>query len=165
MAYSIRTMDKKDWPSVKRIYEQGIATKNATFETEAPPYEQWIHQSLSSCRMVLEENQTIFGWCKLSAVSARQAYAGVGEVSVYVDPAEIGKGIGNLLLRELIQASENEGFWTLQAAIFPENEASVKLHLNNGFRIVGLRERIGKLDSIWRDNVFMERRSKIIGVD
>ncbi|WKA56142.1 GNAT family N-acetyltransferase [Planococcus shixiaomingii] len=165
MAHTIRTMTEQDWPSVKRIYEQGIATKNATFEKSAPTYEQWIRQATPACRLVLEEQQNILGWCKISRVSTREVYAGVGETSVYIDLNEKGKGIGTLLLQELIRHSENEGFWMLQAAIFPENEASIKLHLNNGFRIVGVRERIGKRDGVWRDNVFLERRSNVVGVD
>lgn len=165
MAHSIRTLEEKDWPAVKRIYEQGMETKNATFETEAPPYGQWISQSPSSCRLVLEEDGKIHGWCKISRVSTRKVYCGVGEISVYIDPAQKGKGLGTLLLQEVIRQSEKEGFWTLQAAIFPENKASIQLHLKNGFRVVGIRERIGKRDGVWRDNVFMERRSKTVGVD
>lgn len=165
MCYTIRNVTQEDWPQLKRIYEAGIATGLATFETQATSYEKWIDYTHPACRLVLEEQNQILGWCKLSVVSSRKVYKGVGEVSVYVHPEQKGKGLGNLLLQELIRTSEKEGFWTLQAAIFPENHASLQLHLKNGFREVGFRERIGKLDGVWRDNVFLERRSRVNGTD
>jgi L-amino acid N-acyltransferase YncA len=165
MTYTVRIMTDKDWPSVKSIYEAGIATGIATFETQAPPYEQWSQNSRPACRLVLEEQSQILGWCKVSAVSSRKAYQGVGEVSVYVHPDAKGKGIGDSLVKALIHASEQEGYWTLQANIFPENEASIHLHVKNGFREVGRREKIGKLAGVWRDNVLLERRSQTVGQD
>ncbi|GKW46970.1 GNAT family N-acetyltransferase [Planococcus sp. NCCP-2050] len=163
MHRSIRTFATADWPAVKRIYEAGLATGLASFETEAPSYENWADQTESACRLVLEEGQQIIGWCKVSAVSSRQVYKGVGEVSVYVDPAHKGKGIGMALLQALICASEAQGFWTLQASIFPENHASLQLHLKNGFREVGRRERIGQRAGVWRDTILLERRSQVNG--
>lgn len=164
MNCTIRTLIKEDWPAVKRIYEAGLATGLATFETEVPSYEKWADQTSSACRLVLEEQHQILGWCKLSSVSSRKVYEGVGEVSVYVDPAYKRKGIGNVLLQALIRTSEEEGFWTLQARIFPENHASLRLHLKNGFREVGRRERIGKLNNVWRDTILLERRSQVMGM-
>ena len=165
MSYTIRTLVKEDWPTVKRIYEDGLATGLATFETEVPSYEKWVNQTSPACRLVLEEQHQILGWCKLSLVSSRKVYEGVGEVSVYVDSAHKGKGIGNLLLQALIRASEEEGVWTLQASIFPENHASLQLHLKNGFREVGRRERIGQLTGVWHDTILLERRSRLNGWD
>lgn len=164
MRHTIRILIQEDWPAVKRIYEAGLATGLATFETEVPSYDEWTNQAPPGCRIVLEEQQQILGWCKLSYVSSRKVYEGVGEVSVYVDSAYKGKGIGNELLQALIQISEQEGFWTLQASIFPENHASLQLHLKNGFREVGRRERIGKLDGVWRDTILLERRSQVNGM-
>lgn len=161
MNFEIRQLTQEDWSEVKWIYEAGIATGMATFETEAPSYEDWIRQTNPACRLVIVQHQRVLGWCKLTAVSSRKVYKGVGEVSLYVHPSQKGKGLGNRLLKELIRVSEKEGFWTLQAAIFPENEASLHLHLKNGFRIVGNRERIGKLAGVWRDNLLLERRSQL----
>ncbi|MGI2326742.1 GNAT family N-acetyltransferase [Planococcus sp. YIM B11945] len=164
MSQSIRTLIEEDWPAVKRIYEAGLATGLATFETDMPSYEEWANQAPPGCRLVLEEQHQILGWCKLSSVSSRKVYEGVGEVSVYVHPAYKGKGIGNLLLQALIRTSEQEGFWMLQASIFPENPASLLLHLKNGFREVGRRERIGQLNGVWRDTILLERRSQVNGI-
>lgn len=163
MTYTIRPLMKEDWPDVRRIYEAGLATGLATFETEVPSYEKWINHSSPACSLVFEEQHQILGWCRLSPISSRKVYEGVGEVSVYVDPTHNGKGIGNLLLQALIRTSEEEGFWTLQASIFPENHASLSLHLKNGFREVGRRERIGKLVGVWRDTILLERRSRLNG--
>lgn len=165
MSYTIRTLTESDWLAVKAIYEAGMATGQATFETQARPYEEWSQNSRPACRLVLEHENQILGWAKVSAVSARQVYKGVGEVSVYVHPDAKGKGIGDALMKGLIQKAEQEGYWMLQANIFPENEASVQLHLKNGFRKVGRRERIGKLAGVWRDNVLLERRSQTVGQD
>ncbi|MCE3278935.1 MAG: N-acetyltransferase family protein [Bacteroidetes bacterium] len=160
----IRELKESDYSSVKEIYEQGIATKNATFETSAPDWEEWDKKYLSNCRFVAEENGSVVGWAALSAVSGRCVYAGVCEVSVYVHKDFNGKGIGRKLLSSLIEASEKNNIWTLQAGIFPENKASIKLHLYLGFREVGRRERIGQMDGIWRDTVLLEKRSNIVGV-
>jgi len=153
------------WYEVKRIYEEGIATGNATFQTEAPTYEEWNRGHLTISRFVAVENEEIIGWAALTAVSSRCVYAGVAEVSVYVASSVRGKGIGNALLQALIKSSEENNLWTLQAGIFPENIASIKLHEANDFRIIGIREKIGKMNGVWRDTVLLERRSKLVGND
>jgi L-amino acid N-acyltransferase YncA len=152
------------WPSVKAIYESGIATGNATFQTTAPEWDEWDKGHVVACRLVAIENDQILGWAALSAVSGRCVYAGVAEVSVYVHPNARGKGVGDQLLRELIGESEKHGFWTLQAGIFPENAPSVRIHEKNGFRILGRREKIGQMNGKWRDTLLLERRSLTIGV-
>jgi len=153
------------WYEVKRIYEEGIATGNATFQTEAPTYEEWNRGHLTISRFVAVENEEILGWAALTPVSGRCVYAGVAEVSVYVASSVRGKGIGNALLQALIKSSEENNLWTLQAGIFPENIASIKLHEANDFRIIGIREKIGKMNGVWRDTVLLERRSKLVGND
>ena len=153
------------WYEVKRIYEEGIATGNATFQTEAPTYEEWNRGHLTISRFVAVENEEILGWAALTPVSGRCVYAGVAEVSVYVASSVRGKGIGNALLQALIKSSEENNLWTLQAGIFPENIASIKLHEENDFRIIGIREKIGKMNGVWRDTVLLERRSKLVGND
>lgn len=164
MDYIIRPAVESDWPQIKQIYEAGMDSGLATFETKAPSYEYWSDSETSNCRLVIESGTQILGFCKLLLVSKRPVYSGVGEVSIYIDPGHSGKGIGQKLMEALIQASEQQGFWTLEAKIFPENEASIRLHKNNGFREVGVRERIGKRDGIWRDNVLLERRSQLNGI-
>lgn len=164
MEYTIRPAVESDWPEIKQIYEAGMESGLATFETKAPSYELWSDSEISHCRLVIESATQIRGFCKLSLVSKRTVYSGVGEVSIYVDPVHSGEGIGHKLMQALIHASEQQGFWTLEAKIFPENEASIRLHKKNGFREVGVRERIGKRDGIWRDNVLLERRSTINGI-
>lgn len=161
----ITQMNPQDWPEVKRIYEAGIATGNATFQTEAPSWEDWDKAHVEDPRLIAIDNNKILGWAALTPVSSRCVYAGVGEVSVYVDPGVQGKGIGKLLLGELIRHSEQKGFWTLQAGIFPENKASIKIHEDLGFRIIGRRERIGKMNGVWRDTVLLERRSQVTGIE
>ena len=151
------------WEEVKRIYEEGIATGNATFQISAPAWEEWNNAHLQTCRLVAIDNDTVIGWAALTPVSGRCVYAGVAEVSVYVAAAVRGKGIGSLLLRALIKASEKNNLWTLQAGIFPENKSSKKMHEANGFRVIGTRERIGKMNGTWRDTVLLERRSKVVG--
>src|SRR4029453_11724679 len=136
---------------------------NATFETDVPEWDVWDSAHLSVCRLVAREDGAAVGWAALSRVSARAVYAGVAEVSVYVASSKQGKGIGSALLRRLIVEAESEGIWTLQAGIFPENIASIKLHEHVGFRDGGRRERIGKLKNVWRDVVLLERRSKVVG--
>uniref|UniRef100_Q01XP2 GCN5-related N-acetyltransferase n=1 Tax=Solibacter usitatus (strain Ellin6076) TaxID=234267 RepID=Q01XP2_SOLUE len=157
MEFTIRTLLPPDWPAVRAIYLEGIATGNATFETVAPEWERWDAAHLPHCRLVAAA-ETILGFAALSPVSARRVYAGVAEVSVYVAAQSRGAGVGKALLRELIRESETAGIWTLQAGIFPENEASLRLHQSAGFRIVGTRERIGRLAGHWRDVVLLERR-------
>ena len=162
--YTIEPMAPGDWDRVKAIYQEGIATGNATVETEAPPWEQWNSNHRTDCRLVAKDGGRVVGWAALSPVSSRSAYSGVAEVSVYVARHFRGKGAGMLLLGALISASESAGVWTLQASILVENEASIALHAASGFRTVGTRERIGRLNGRWRDTMLMERRSTVAGV-
>ena len=155
---SVRPLVQEDWPAVRSIYEQGIATGDATFETEAPAWDAW--DSAHTLRLVAERDGEVLGWAALSAVSERCVYDGVAEDSVYVADSAQGRGIGGLLLEELVRRAESDGIWTLQAGIFPENELSIALHERCGFRVVGTRERIGKHHGVWRDVVLMERRSE-----
>lgn len=159
----IITMLPQHWEAVKKIYEEGIATGNATFQTTAPSWKEWNESHVANSRLVAIENDEILGWAAITAVSGRCVYAGVGEVSVYVSANARGKGVGKLLLQRLIDESEKNNFWTLQAGIFPENVASIKIHEACGFRIIGKRERIGKMNDLWRDTLLLERRSTIVG--
>ncbi|PJJ53155.1 GNAT family N-acetyltransferase [Hymenobacter chitinivorans] len=154
------------WEQVRTIYEQGLATGNATFQTTAPAWEEWDQGHLAHSRLVaLDEAGQVLGWVALSPVSGRCVYGGVGEVSVYVATAARGLGVGRQLLAALITESEKQGMWTLQAGIFPENTASVRLHEAHGFRQVGRRERIGQLHGLWRDTLLLERRSTVVGAE
>jgi phosphinothricin acetyltransferase len=162
---AIDEMGPGDWVAVRTIYAEGIATRQATFEVEAPSWEAWDATHLSFARLVAREGETVVGWAALSPVSRRQAYAGVAEVSVYVAKDLRGTGLGRQLLEALIAKSEQHGIWSLQAVMFPENAGSVALHLRCGFRQVGRRERIGKLDGAWRDTILLEKRSERIGTD
>lgn len=155
----VEAMQSEDWSAVRAIYEEGIATRNATFETAAPEWAAWDANHLPVCRFVAREAGHVIGWAVLSPVSRRAVYAGVAEVSVYVAESARGRGVGRMLLQALVEASEEAGIWTLQGGIFPENEASLALHKACGFRIVGRRERIAQLDGVWRDTVLVERRS------
>ncbi|PZF71911.1 GNAT family N-acetyltransferase [Taibaiella soli] len=158
-----RKMTPDDWEKVKDIYLQGIATGNATFQKEAPSWEEWDKGHMGFSRIISnDERNNITGWCALSPVSSRCVYAGVAEVSVYVATAYAGMQIGTRLLRQLITESEANGIWTLQAGIFPENKASIRIHEKEGFRLVGYREKIGQMDGIWRDTLLLERRSNDI---
>jgi phosphinothricin acetyltransferase len=157
-------MRKEDWQIVRAIYQEGIATGNATFELAVPEWQVWDANHLPTCRLVARTEGQVIGWAGLSAVSSRHVYRGVAEVSVYVAEAARGMGIGRRLLQSLVEASEREGIWTLQAGIFPENEISIALHKACGFRVVGRREKLGQMHGIWRDVVLMERRSKVAGV-
>ncbi len=161
---TIEPMQPANWPDVRAIYLEGIATGNATFETSAPDWMRWDMAHLPTCRLVASDHGSILGWAALSRVSSRQVYSGVAEVSVYVMAHARGKGIGIQLLFALVEASERENIWTLQAGIFPENHASIHMHQTCGFRIVGTRERVGCLVGVWRDVLLMERRSKSVGV-
>ena len=154
----------EDWEAVKQIYEEGIATGQATFQQEAPEWDEWNNDHLKHSRIVARENGEVLGWAALTPVSGRCVYAGVGEVSVYVGAKARGKGLGKQLLQKLIEESEANNIWTLQAGIFPENVASIKIHEDRGFRVLGTRERIGQMNGVWRDTILMERRSKTIGV-
>jgi phosphinothricin acetyltransferase len=148
-----------DWEQVKSIYLEGIATGNATFETDAPDWETWDRNHLSVGRLAAREGDLVIGWAALIAVSSRRVYSGVAEVSVYVSASARGRGVGRLLLDSLIKEAEHAGLWTLQAGIFPENAASIDLHKACGFREVGRRERIARLNGVWRDVILLERRS------
>jgi L-amino acid N-acyltransferase YncA len=165
MAGYISEMEPGDWEEVRTIYAEGIATRQATFETEAPSWLAWDAAHLPFARLVARKGETVVGWAALSPVSRREAYAGVAEVSVYVAQDQRGAGLGRRLLEALIAKSERHGIWSLQAVMFPENAASVALHRRCGFREVGRRERIGKLDGAWRDTILLERRSQRIGID
>jgi len=160
----IRTMQADDWAAVRPIYAEGIATGNATFETETPEWPKWDNGHMQTPRLVALGNQQILGWAALSPVSGRCVYAGVAEVSVYVAAAARGRGVGKVLLQSLVEESERCGIWTLQAGIFPENVPSLALHKSCGFREVGRRQRIGKLAGVWRDTVLLERRSSVVGL-
>lgn len=157
-------MEIPHWEEVKRIYLEGIATGHATFQVSAPEWEEWDSSHLASCRLVAVEDAIVLGWAALTPVSGRCVYAGVAEVSVYVAEKARGKGIGRKLLGALVTESEKHELWTLQAGIFPENEASIQLHIKSGFRMIGKRERIGKMNGEWRDTALLERRSKLIGI-
>jgi L-amino acid N-acyltransferase YncA len=160
----IKALCPDDWGAVRAIYQQGIATGNATFETTTPTWEGWDASHLPTCRLVALRDGQVVGWAALSPASGRRVYAGVAEVSVYVAAPARGQGVGKALLSALVEASEREGIWTLQAGIFPENEASIALHKSCGFRVVGRRERLGQMDGVWRDVLLMERRSTVTGV-
>ena len=161
----IEKLTEEYYNDVQRIYNDGIFTKNATFQTEAPEWDKWDQSHRKDCRLIAKIGDQVAGWAALSNVSNRPVYAGVAEVSIYIDSVFRGMGIGNQLMKQLIVASEQCGIWTLQAGIFPENSASLKLHLKNGFRIMGVREKIGKMDSTWRDVTQLERRSRVVGID
>ncbi len=173
MRYSIVPVTTEHWSAIRRIYLEGIATNNATFATEAPDWESWDASHRRDCRVVALQSiagaaeagePIVLGWAALSPVSSRMVYAGVAEVSVYVAAAARGRGVGKALLRALIEESERNGIWTLQAGIFPENVASLKLHKSCGFRELGVRKKIGKMLDRWRDVLLLERRSEKTGV-
>jgi phosphinothricin acetyltransferase len=161
---SMEEMQPEHWQEVRAIYEDGIKTGNATFELSAPEWKAWDEAHLQYCRFIAVEGDKILGWSALSPVSGRCVYAGVAEVSVYVSTNARGKGLGKMLLEKLIEGSEANNLWTLQASIFPENVSSIKIHQHCGFRVIGKRERIGKINSIWRDTLLLERRSNKVGV-
>jgi L-amino acid N-acyltransferase YncA len=164
-SFTIEPMVAGDWPVVRAIYLEGMATGEATFETQAPSREEWDLAHMAFGRLVVREGGEVIAWAALSRVSQRKAYAGVAEVSVYVAARSRGKGVGRALLERLIQESEQNGIWTLQAAVFPENAATLALHKRCDFREVGRRERISKLNGNWRDTILLERRSQTVGVD
>ena len=162
----MRDLRPDDWPEVRRIYAEGIATGHATFETQPPDWETFDAGRLSAPRLVAEgEAGDVLGWAVLSGVSSRCVYGGVAEVSVYVAERARGQGVGTRLLGALVRRSEETGLWTLQAGVFPENEATLALHAKHGFREVGRRERIGRMAGRWRDTLLLERRSPVVGSD
>jgi phosphinothricin acetyltransferase len=158
------TMKPADWDAVSKIYAEGIATGHATFQQTIPTWEDWNQGHLQHSRLVAREGDNVLGWAALTPVSGRCVYAGVAEVSVYISDTARGKGVGKALLQELVNESEANNTWTLQAGIFPENKASIKIHEACGFRIIGSRERIGQMNGIWRDTLLLERRSRIVGI-
>jgi L-amino acid N-acyltransferase YncA len=159
----LRDLRPEDWPEVARIFEEGIRTGNATFETEVPSWEAWDSAHLPEHRFVAKREGRVVGWIALVPVSARECYAGVAEVSAYVGEGARGEGLGRELLARLIESSERGGIWTLETGVFPENEPSLALLQRFGFRILGTRERIGRMHGMWRDVVFLERRSEVVG--
>ena len=163
MNFEIMRMDEHDSPEVLTVYEEGIATRQATFETSVPSWEQWESAHLTECRFVAKAEGILLGWAALSSTSHRKCYSGVAEVSVYVREKSRGQGIGEALLEKIIAESEASGFWTLQGVTFPENTISLRLQARCGFREIGRRERIAKLDGVWRDTVLTERRSQRVG--
>jgi phosphinothricin acetyltransferase len=165
MDFVIEPMQPRDWEFVRGIYLEGVATGHATFETEAPRWDEWDTNHSPDCRLVARVPDGLLGWAALSPVSKRKVYAGVAEVSVYVGASARGRGLGGALMRALIEASERNGVWTLQSSVFPENQASIALHLKHGFRELGRRERVARLHGVWRDTVLLERRSRVVGVD
>jgi phosphinothricin acetyltransferase len=151
-----------DWPAVRAIYEAGIATGDATFETDVPDWPAWDDGHLAGHRLVARDDGRVVGWVALAPVSDRRAYAGVVEDSIYVAPAAQGRGVGRALLAAVVASADRGGIWTIQTGIFPENQASVRLHQACGFRVVGVRERLGRLHGRWRDVLLLERRSPAV---
>ena len=160
---NIINMEAEHWEAVRKIYEEGIVTGNATFQTNAPTWEEWDKVHSPKPRLLAVDKDEILGWAAITPVSGRCVYAGVGEVSVYVSAAARGRGVGKKLLQALTEESEKENFWTLQAGIFPENLSSLAIHESCGFRIIGTRERIGQMRGVWRDTVLLEKRSTNTG--
>ncbi|AEV28549.1 sortase-like acyltransferase [Sphaerochaeta pleomorpha str. Grapes] len=154
-----RTMVKEDWAAVSRIYQQGIDTNLATFQTVCPTFDEFDKAHLPFCRFVAESKQTVVGWAVLSPISSRYVYRGVAEVSVYIDEKERNRGVGKALLHLLVEESEKQGIWTLQSSILSENKASIALHDRCGFRLVGRREKIARdRNGNWKDTFLMEKR-------
>ena len=165
MNITFRHLVSEDWKRASEIYAEGIATGNATFEQIIPTWEEWDKSHLKTCRIIAELAGELAGWACLSPVSDRCVYGGVAEASVYIKKVHRGKGVGTELLNKLIEESEQEGFWTLQAGVFSENTASLKLIEKLGFRQIGYREKVGKMNGVWRNTILLERRSKKTGID
>ena len=161
---SVIEISAENYPEVARIYGEGLQTGTATFETTIPAWEKWDAGHLSFGRIMAVEENNFLGWASLSPVSSRCVYGGVAEVSVYISESARGKGVGEFLLKKLIEISEENNIWTVQSGIFRDNIASYKLHMKCGFREIGFKERVGQLKGVWKDNVLLERRSKIVGV-
>jgi phosphinothricin acetyltransferase len=160
----IRNSRNSDAKAVLEIYQQGLDTGEASFEIEAPDWDNWQAKHLPHSRLVWEQEGMVQAWAALAPVSARDCYRGVAEVSIYVANGSLGQGIGSTLMARLIEESERNGIWSLYSSIFPENQATLKLHLRHGFREVGIRERIAQRDGRWRNTLILERRSKKVGV-
>ncbi len=161
---NIEKLTEKYWPEVKAIYVSGVATGNANFSHNIPDWDAWDKTHVKNCRLAAIENGRVLGWAALTAISDHCVFAGVAEVSVYIADGFRGKGIGKKLLSELVKLSEENDLWTLESRVFTENLASIKIHEENGFRIVGSRERIGQLNGVWRDTLLLERRSVKVGI-
>jgi L-amino acid N-acyltransferase YncA len=160
---TVEELRPEHWPDVARIYAEGIATGDATFETEVPSWERWDESHLAAHRFVALAGEQIVGWAAVSPVSDRCVYGGVVENSVYVAAEARGKGVGRTLLEALVASTEAAGVWTIQTGIFPENDVSVRVHERVGYRVVGRRERLGRLNGVWRDVLLLERRSDAVG--
>ncbi len=157
-------MTAKDGPRVLEIYKMGLETRHTTFETVVPSWKEWDLRHLNHSRFVYIKNGKVLGWTALSAVSSRLVYKGVAEISIYIDTDCLKQGIGSLLMDKVITSSEEHGIWTLCSSVFPENTATLKLHEKFGFRIIGSREKIARLENIWKDTLLLERRSKKTGI-
>ncbi len=164
MNIKIEEIKPEDWKQVSEIYMEGVSTGNANFESTLPLWDEWVLKQVPGCNIVACNGDLIVGWASLAFASKREVYSGVAEDSVYVKEKYRKRGIGDMLLKKLIELSEKKGIWTLQARIFPENTESISLHKKHGFKVVGTHERIGKLDGKWRDVTIMERRSKKVGI-
>lgn len=162
-ALEVRPLTADDWPAVRDIYAEGIASGEATFETTPPDWSGWDVGHVPEHRWVAVHDDAVLGWVACSAVSSRCVYAGVLELSVYVAASAQGRGVGSALMRAVVRSTEADGVWTLQAGVFPENEASLALHARHGFRVIGRRERLGRREGVWRDVVLLERRSAVVG--
>jgi L-amino acid N-acyltransferase YncA len=158
----VRIMLNSDSQSVLEIYRMGLETRNATFETTVPSWQEWDSKHLPHSRFVFEENGIVAGWAALTPFSTRKVYHGVAEISIYIDTNLLGKKIGSRLMEQLISSSESYGIWTLVSSVFPENKATLGIHKKFGFRIIGTREKIAQLDGKWRDTILLERRSSVI---
>ncbi|MCP4875007.1 MAG: N-acetyltransferase [Gammaproteobacteria bacterium] len=160
----IRNLQYSDAAAGLDIYQQGLDGGEASFETNAPDGETWDRKYLRHCRLAWDQDGQVLGWAALAGVSARDCYRGVSEVSIYVASAAAGQGIGSQLMSALVTQSEENGIWSLYSSIFPENQATLKMHLRHGFREVGIRQRIAQQDGRWRDTLILERRSKLAGI-
>jgi L-amino acid N-acyltransferase YncA len=161
----VEEMRQDDWDVVRFIFEDGLATGNASFEVESPSWQEWDERHHRHSRLVARTGDRVVGWAALAPVSHRACYAGVAEVSLYVASDWRGQGIGKRLLEALIASSERHGIWSLYSSTFPENEASTRLQISCGFRVVGRRERIARHRGAWRDTIITERRSKVVGLE
>ncbi|WP_017259187.1 GNAT family N-acetyltransferase [Pedobacter arcticus] len=159
----VKPLEQQHWEAVKKIYELGIATKTATFETEAPDWEEWNAKHLPHSRLICQMDERVAAWVALRPVNNEGIENGVAEISIYGHPASKGLGLGYVLMEHLIRHSEENGIWTLQAQIFEENKATIRLHEKSGFRRIGYREKLGALDGVWHNIILFERRSKYVG--